>query len=719
MRLEAQNDFLNKERLQLEQLVQKMKDEDKSKDALRKEISVLNDQKTKLKMKIEEYDEMVQDSLHTIETLKKSRENDLRMCNERDEKREYEIRQMLEKVEALEELSEQLNLEKNSLERQVEQAQQTISAYQSDKKSFSEVINAASSQKQEIIDRCTKLEEEKSEIKLELKRKTLELQNQQERLSSLENELRNSNKCAEDLRDTTEDIRRQLSLEKDKVSDLELRLLNQRQESEQHQRSYQSYQKMLKSLESNIAELREKEREAMNQLDGNNIEVTRLETTCKNLRTENDFLKNEIRMLQEAVSQSKDDVSRVEIKRKDILSELRSMEQRNELLTRDLQRNADLLQAHEDKYISATREKAETERRLLDLVGVKESLSHSSKKVEELQTKLLKLEGEKLNITGECEQLKARLNIIQTDLSNNEHSKSLEMSTRVAKEDEINQLKEQLFQKQILVKRHEEEIRILEGREREHERISKNSSEIEAKLSHTIEQNRGLLIDIDSLKRSVEQKENQIILLTKKHIEFEAKYKEDESQWRSAGNVASHLNDRLKQKDNALEEFRLRVDQRDQRIKYLEESLSQSDRDKRELEEKVELLVEKLRQMQDLVKSIERNRDELVGELQKGHDSNHTHNDSLRKLQNEITGYKKRLLELEEDLCATRESLEMISHERDEMQFELDEKTEQLVAVQKNYDEIYRQYAENKTTGVQQESKNQQYVYRIEQRMFI
>lgn len=59
MRLEAQNDYLNKERNKLEGVIQRMKDEDRTKESLRKEIGILREQRDKLSLKIEDYEQMV------------------------------------------------------------------------------------------------------------------------------------------------------------------------------------------------------------------------------------------------------------------------------------------------------------------------------------------------------------------------------------------------------------------------------------------------------------------------------------------------------------------------------------------------------------------------------------------------------------------------------------------------------------------------------------
>lgn len=60
MRLEAQNDFLNKERLQLEDKLSKMIEENRTKTALRGEINAMKQQNVILKDKIHEYEQLME-----------------------------------------------------------------------------------------------------------------------------------------------------------------------------------------------------------------------------------------------------------------------------------------------------------------------------------------------------------------------------------------------------------------------------------------------------------------------------------------------------------------------------------------------------------------------------------------------------------------------------------------------------------------------------------
>lgn len=71
--------------------------------------------------------------------------------------------------------------------------------------------------------------------------------------------------------------------------------------------------------------------------------------------------------------------------------------------------------------------------------------------------------------------------------------------------------------------------------------------------------------------------------------------------------------------------------------------------------------------MQELVRSLENNKDELVGELKKGHDHSSTHQDTIQQLQSGIQSAKMRGQQLEEQLHSSQQSLKMINSERDEM----------------------------------------------------
>ena len=142
------------------------------------------------------------------------------------------------------------------------------------------------------------------------------------------------------------------------------------------------------------------------------------------------------------------------------------------------------------------------------------------------------------------------------------------------------------------------------------------------------------------------------------------------------------------------------MNKREERAAFLENKLESQENDKRELEQKVAMLIEKLRQMQELVKSLESNREELIGELKKGHDSAHFSGSTVNNQLKEISCLKAKVHDIESELHDSREALRMINNERDEMQNLLDEKTEELVAVKTNHDNLYQSMAETRTRGV-------------------
>lgn len=119
IRLEAQNDFLNKERLMLEEKIKAMEEENRTKTALRAEINALREQNVVLKDKIHDYEQLMEQNVQKLERVKNIRLKDLQNYEENEKLRLSELAELEEKLDGLEALVATLTAEKGMLEKKV------------------------------------------------------------------------------------------------------------------------------------------------------------------------------------------------------------------------------------------------------------------------------------------------------------------------------------------------------------------------------------------------------------------------------------------------------------------------------------------------------------------------------------------------------------------------------------------------------------------------
>lgn len=718
MRLEAQNDFLNKERLLLETKLAKMIEENRTKIALRGEINALKQQNVILKDKIHEYEQLMEQNVQKLERVRKIRERDLASYEEAEKQRISQNNELEEKLDGLEALVQTLTSEKGLLQKKIENAEQTIAAYSSDKRNFSEVIESAAQQKMKILS-------DKQELENRLNLCKNDLMDRNNKISKLQSGVEEANKQSDILRQRCMEINQRLDEnktllqeEKDKVAQLEIDLVRKNNELEGFENTKLHYEKRITNLESSLQTMMQKDKDRRNELEGSSHENSKLEAMVNAARSESEFLKQEVKSFTDQLQKAKAQIEKIDSLRRESISELKGLEQKNDLLRREKANLNDIIQRQENEINTVNAARAESDKKLIELTGKKEALDHATQKVEELQSRILQLESDKLQALGEKEQALLKIQKLEIKLNSGSETLNDETTLRKKKEGEIGDLKDEVYRLTLELKRKEEELRLSRQVEEEYNNLLGKNTDLEIRLQKTEETRRNNNILIDSLQKSIQQKENLLTKANEQIAIYTTQVNEEKRNTMSNGQLACQLNEKVKSKELIIDELRGKIAQREERIKGLEERIIGDEDQTKSLNETIGIQTEKLRQMQALIINLENSNEELVGRLKTQHENGLTSDHSLKALQDQTNSHKTNIANLEADLKIARDALININQERDEMQLKLDEKTQILESIKQKYELVFNELAQFKTLGVQKDGQNQQFSFRIEQRKF-
>lgn len=718
MRLEAQNDFLNKERLLLETKLAKMIEENRTKIALRGEINALKQQNVILKDKIHEYEQLMEQNVQKLERVRKIRERDLASYEEAEKQRISQNNELEEKLDGLEALVQTLTSEKGLLQKKIENAEQTIAAYSSDKRNFSEVIESAAQQKMKILS-------DKQELENRLNLCKNDLMDRNNKISKLQSGVEEANKQSDILRQRCMEINQRLDEnktllqeEKDKVAQLEIDLVRKNNELEGFENTKLHYEKRITNLESSLQTMMQKDKDRRNELEGSSHENSKLEAMVNAARSESEFLKQEVKSFTDQLQKAKAQIEKIDSLRRESISELKGLEQKNDLLRREKANLNDIIQRQENEINTVNAARAESDKKLIELTGKKEALDHATQKVEELQSRILQLESDKLQALGEKEQALLKIQKLEIKLNSGSETLNDETTLRKKKEGEIGDLKDEVYRLTLELKRKEEELRLSRQVEEEYNNLLGKNTDLEIRLQKTEETRRNNNILIESLQKSIQQKENLLTKANEQIAIYTTQVNEEKRNTMSNGQLACQLNEKVKSKELIIDELRGKIAQREERIKGLEERIIGDEDQTKSLNETIGIQTEKLRQMQALIINLENSNEELVGRLKTQHENGLTSDHSLKALQDQTNSHKTNIANLEADLKIARDALININQERDEMQLKLDEKTQILESIKQKYELVFNELAQFKTLGVQKDGQNQQFSFRIEQRKF-
>ena len=716
IRLEAQNDFLNKERLMLEEKVKAMEEENRTKSALRAEINALREQSVVLKDKIHDYEQLMEQNVQKLERVKKIREKDIQNYEESEKQRIAELAELEDKLDGLEALVQTLTAEKGMLEKKVQNAEQTLAAYSSDKKNFSELIDQAAQQKLKILG-------DKQEVENRLNHMKSEVMERNNKISKLQSAVEEANKqtelmrqrCAE-INQSLDSLRTDLGEEKDRAAQLEIDMIRKQNEIESFTNTKLHYEKRIQNLEESLHSMIQKDKDKRQALEGSSHENSKLEALVNAAKSESEFLKHEVRSYTEQLMKTKEQLEKVDATRREALGELKGLEQKNELLRREKHSINEIIQKQEREINSVNSARSETERQLIELTGKKEALDQANIKLEEFQKRILQLEGERLTCLGEKEQALLRVQKLEMRLNDSSNNLNDLGDQKKHKEAEIGNLKDEIYRLTIELRRKEEELRLNRQVEEDYKSLLSKNTQLEIQLQKADDDRRNHNLMIHGLQKSLESKEGLLSKANEELASFNSRINEEMRNTMSNGQLATQLNEKVKLKELAIDELKIKIAQKEERSQQLESRIIQDEKTLKDLSHTIEIQSEKLRQFQGLVHNLENSKDELIGRLKSHQEVGLTSDSSLRVLKQQENLYKNTISDLERDLSIARDALIQINHERDEMQLGLDEKTTHLESLMKKYEQVFNELAQFKTLGVQKDGQNQQYSFRIEQR---
>jgi len=718
-RFEAQNELLNRQNLELKDTVEAMNAENRTKVVLRQEIDNLKRDKTLLEDKCESYGNLLAEATEKFEKLKRMRADDLRKLDDYESRKESEISDLKKEISELQAQLDTMKNEKISMMEENEKAKRTISAYHSDKRNFATALEKADTHKKDLETHIERHEIAIDKIKQDLVNKTEDYN----RLENKFNELRKEKAHREDtihhLHSEIDQLRAEVNKEKRSKAEVELNLTKAQGQAEEERARASRLDSRRIHLEDQLKSLTENVSYLKDQSEGKDVQHQRLDNAVTSMKKEIEFVKRDNRVLQDSLDDHKKKLEMEQIEKSKIVNELRRAEEKINILRREVETGAEIIRKRDDELLGIQREKGKLIGDVSNMAAKEEALGVAKKQIDHLNEKLIASDKIILSLKTEIEVLKVQVEGLQDTNKQYLEEKNRGEYMRRELEADLDQAKENTFNANLQIKQLEERLKVADRFKGDYSQSSTKVYALEGELRKVCDEKRERDEEIVFLKKVVGEKERSLASLSQELGRLQESVQSEKESSKKSMTLAAGLNEQIKKMELVIEELKSKLKHQQEFISAYEREIDEEKQTKRSTDLKLSEAAQRINQLQQMVQTLENSKEELMAKLKSEFSRGLDGESSFQRVAEDLRNCKQQLTQMNAELSNAKESLVLISQERDDMQFMLDEKTEQLELLKKNYKEVSEQLSEIKGKAIEKQGQSQQYVYRIEKRKIV
>ena len=715
-RCEAQNELLSRQNSDLRSTIERIMAENRTKAVLRQEIETLKKDRTILEDKCQTYCDQLAEMGEKFDRLKNMRTSDMRKIEDYEHRKESENSDLAQKISDLESEMMVLRNEKLSMMEDFEKAKRTISAYQSDKRNFATALDRADTHKRELEETIERHEAVVDRIKAEVLSKDEDTTRLETRINELKRDKTQRDEAIQSLHSEIDRLKAEVIKERRSKAEVELLAARLEGNVDEEKGKVIRLETRKTFLEDQVKSLNEAVNFIKDEKEGKDIHSQKLDSVVSSLRKEVEFVRRDNKVMQELIDEAKRKQEISDVEKHKLVSELRRTEEKVNLLRRELEVSQESTRKREDELLNLQREKGKLSTEVGNLSAKEQALDVAKKQMENLNEKLITGDKEKLSLKTDIEVLRVQIDNLHDNLRQLEAEKSRVESLKKEFEKELNDSKEHNFSNTLKIKQLEEKNRLGEKIKGDYSQSSSKVHSLEGELKRLSDEKRNALEECYFLKKVVGEKDRAISTQSEEIARLQEGISIEKDGSRKNVSLAAGLNEQIKRMELVIEELKSKIKHQQEFISNYEKEIDLEKLSRSHLEGRLKDNLHKVSQLQAMIQNLESSKEELISKIKHEYSRGLDGESSFQKVAEELRTTKQQLMEISEKLTNTNEAITMVEQERDDMQFLLDDKTEQLEAIKMKYKDVTEELYELKNSTGDRQGQTQQFIYRIEKR---